>query len=312
MGTYLVTGGAGFIGSAVARGLLESGNAVVIADNLSTGSLDNVPAGCKFIEMDLADPDQYEPLSSFNFDAVLHLAAQSSGEASFLDPWMDYRSHSMSTFLLLDLCRRRGIGRFLYASSMAVYGDAEYLPVDENHPLQPKSFYAAGKLASESYVRLHSTLGVQTTVFRMFSVYGPNQDLDNKLQGMVSIFLSFLLENRPITVKGSLERSRDFIFLDDVVSAWLQALDNPASFGKTYNLATGVQTSVGGLLSAIKHCAGDPDYPVEVADNTKGDQFGLYGDISRISDDLGWRPSRSLESGIRAMLDFYRNNPGNE
>lgn len=306
MSTYLVTGGAGFIGSAIADTLVKAGNDVVIVDNLSTGNISNIPAGCIFVEMDLADHAQYEKLAALEFDAVFHLAAQSSGEASFLDPWQDYRSHSLSTFLLLEYCQRAGISRLLYASSMAVYGDATTLPVTETHLPRPKSFYAAGKLASEAYVGIHSSLSMDTTIFRMFSVYGPNQDLDNKLQGMVSIFLSYVLEDQPITVKGSLERFRDFVFIEDVVSAWLAALDNPASFGKIYNLGTGICTTVDDLLTVIKRASGDPYYPVEIADNTQGDQFGLYANIERLARELDWTPSWSLEDGIRAMLDYYQ------
>lgn len=304
--TFLVTGGAGFIGSAIAHALANRGDKVVVADNLSTGYRENVPDGCRFIEMDASNPEHYGLLSEYKFDAVFHLAAQSSGEASFQDPWYDFNSHATATFLLLDHCRRNGIRRFLYASSMSVYGDPEYLPVDEAHRVQPKTYYAAGKLAAESYVKLHASLGLETTVFRMFSVYGPNQNLANKMQGMVSIFLSYILENRPITVKGSRERFRDFVYIDDVVDAWLRALDNPASFGKTYNLGAGRQTTVEKLLMTLAECAGNPDYPIEFSGSTPGDQFGLYANVGCLRSDLGWEPRWSLRDGIASMFDFYK------
>lgn len=304
--TILVTGGAGFIGAALTRKLILQGDEVVVADNLSTGYLENVPKGATFVEMDISDPCHYDRLPDLKFDAVLHLAAQSSGEASFRNPWYDFNSHATATFLLLEHCRKKGINRFIYGSSMSVYGNPEYLPVDELHRTQPKTYYASGKLAAEAYVELFSTLGVDTTVFRMFSVYGPNQNLANKMQGMVSIYLSFILENIPITVKGSRERFRDFIYIDDVVNAWLTALDNPASFGKTYNLGGGRKTTVGELLSLMMECAGNPEYPVEFAGETPGDQFGLYANTASLERDMGWKPRTDLCAGLNAMLDFYR------
>jgi UDP-glucose 4-epimerase len=303
---FLVTGGAGFIGAALAKALVRRGNRVVVADNLSTGYRENVPADAEFVEMDMSDPVHYGRLPDMKFDAVLHLAAQSSGEASFQDPWYDFNSHVTATFLLLEYCRKNGTQRFLYASSMSVYGAAEYLPVDEKHRVQPKAYYSAGKLAAEAYLSLFSTLGVDSTVFRMFNVYGPNQNLANKMQGMVSIYLSFILENKPITVKGAKERFRDFVYIDDVVDAWLCALDNPASFGKTYNLGAGRKTTVEELLSLMTECVGNPDYPVEFAGGTPGDLFGLYANIESLQRDLGWQPRTDLRAGLRAMLDFYR------
>lgn len=304
--TILVTGGAGFIGSALAHALLARGDRVVVVDSLSTGYRDNVPEDAEFIEMDVADREQYRKLEKTRFDTVFHLAAQSSGEASFVDPWRDFNSHVTATFLLLELCLRRGVKRFLYGSSMSVYGDPRYLPVDELHPTDPKTYYAAGKLAAEAYIRLHTMLGLDTTVFRMFSVYGPNQNLANKMQGMVSIYLSFLLEGRPITVQGSKDRFRDFIYIDDVVQAWLLALDNPAAYGKTYNLGAGSKTTVAELLRILTGCAGSPDYSIEFSGSTPGDQFGLYANIARLSTDLGWEPRWDLRAGLSAMLDFYR------
>lgn len=257
--------------------------------------------------MNLADRAHYSRLESMPFDAVFHLAAQSSGEASFADPWYDYNSHATATFLLLDLCRRRGVKRFLYGSSMAVYGDAQYLPVDEQHPTNPKTFYAAGKLAAEAYVRLHSTLGVDTTIFRMFSVYGPNQNLANKMQGMVSIYLSFILEGKPIIVKGPNDRFRDLTYIDDVVQAWLLAWQNVNAFGKLYNLGTGTKTTVEGLLRCLTDCFGNSAYPIEYAPGTPGDQHGMVACIDKLRNDCGWSPAVELAAGISKTVKFYTN-----
>lgn len=305
---YLVTGGAGFIGSALTRALITNGADVVVADDLSTGYQANIPKDCRFVEMDVSNAEHYARLPVDEFDAVFHLAAQSSGEASFSDPWLDFSSHVAATFLLLDFCKQRNIRRFIYASSMSIYGDARYLPADEEHPVQPKSFYAAGKLAAESYVRLYQSFGVDTTIFRMFSVYGPGQNFANKMQGMVSIYLSYFLENKPILVKGSENRFRDFVYIDDVIAAWLAALYDPIAIGKTYNLGTGRSTSVGELLRTLTDCFDDPDYPIEFVENTQGDQFGLYADIGNLTGDLGWRPRWELSYGLRAMIKDHQMN----
>lgn len=302
----IVTGGAGFIGSHISRRLLAEGYKVTILDNLSTGKLNNIPRQAEFIKIDLGQQDEYKGLEKVDCDAIFHLAGQSSGEWSFQDPLYDLRSHVLSTFLLLDWCKQNVITRFVYASSMSVYGDPDYLPVDEKHPLQPKTFYAAGKISAEAYIKLYQNLGINTTIFRLFSVYGPGQDLGNKIQGMASIYLSYLLEGKPILVKGSAERFRDFIYIDDVVGAWFNSLDNPATYGRVYNLATGKKTKVEELIEAIKEVAGNPDYPIEYADGTSGDQFGLVADISRIAQDLRWQPKVDLSTGIKKMFEFEK------
>lgn len=303
--TVLVTGGAGFIGSTLAKALLAQGYGVVVADSLATGTRSNVPEQAAFVEMDLSNATHYSRLASVQFDAVCHLAAQSSGEASFLDPQNDFNSHALSTFLLLEECKRRGVRRFLYASSMAQYGDPVYQPVDEAHPAHPKTYYAAGKLASEAYMKLYRSFGMETTVFRLFSVYGPNQDLGNTLQGMVSIFLSYVLAGEPIHVKGAKERFRDFVYVGDVVNAWLAALENPVSYGKTYNIASGRKTTVEELIAAIVEATGKPNHPVRYEGTTPGDQFGVYGNSALLQTDLGWKPEFSIREGLAAMVEFY-------
>lgn len=301
----LVTGGAGFIGSAIAHALIARGHRVWIADNLSTGNAANVPATAELVEMNVGDSSHYHQLERLPFDTIFHLAAQPSGEASFADPWGDFNSHVTATFLLLNLCRRKRVQRFLYGSSMSVYGEPKYLPVDEEHPTVPKSYYGAGKLAAETYVRLHASLGMQTTIFRMFSVYGPNQNLANKTQGMVSIYLSFILEGLPIIVKGSKDRFRDFIYIDDVVEAWLAAWADARTFGKTYNLGTGVQTTVETLLKQLAGAFGRADYPLVYATNTPGDQHGMVARVDRLTTDVGWLPAIDLTAGLSKMVEFY-------
>ena len=308
MGRYLVTGGGGFIGSKIASRLVERGDQVVVTDNLSTGAEGNVPHGVELVGLDISQAEHFNRIPTGHYDGVLHLAAQSSGEISHDNPGYDLSTNALGTLLLLDWCSKNDVPRFMYASSMAVYGLTEESPVTEDQRLDPISFYGITKQAAEHYVRYYSKHGLNTTVFRMFNVYGPGQNLENMKQGMVSIYLAFMLREEPILVKGSMERYRDFIYIDDVVSAWVTALDDPASYGKTYNLASGKKTLVKELLSGVIEAFGhDPEtYPVEQGDGTPGDQFGIYADISRLTKELDWRPKVQVSEGLRRMADWAK------
>jgi UDP-glucose 4-epimerase len=302
-GSVLVTGGAGFIGSAIAKRLLENGEDIVIVDNLYTGKRANVPAEARLVEGDLAEEETVERLDGDAIETVFHLAGQSSGEKSFDDPEYDFRSHALGTFNLLQWCDAEDISRVLYASSMSVYGEPEYLPVDESHPVSPKTYYAAGKLSGEAYVKQFGNMGNETTIFRLFSVYGPGQNLENMKQGMASIYLSFVMDGDELVIKGSTDRFRDFVFIDDVVDVWMATKDAPETYGKVYNLGRGRRIEVAELVETIFDCYGVSDYPTKVTDGTPGDQFGIYGDASKLEDDIGWEATTSLRDGIQAMVD---------
>jgi len=304
----IVTGGAGFIGSHLARRLLEDGYRVWVIDNLSTGFESNIPAGAEFIKMDIADSKSYNKMPSGETHALFHLAAQSSGEISHEKPEADLTTNALGTLLLLRWCLENNAPRFVYASSMAVYGDVVALPVNERETCQPISLYGISKMTAENYVRHFSQRELKTTIFRIFSTYGPGQDLNNLKQGMVSIYMAFLLNKQPILVKGSRERFRDFIYIDDVVDAWIAAMDNEKTLGKTYNLGTGKKTFVWELIEEeIKTFGYDSNtYPVIYAEPTPADQFGLYADISQVSSDLNWLPKVSLAIGLKKMAEWAR------
>lgn len=302
----IVTGGAGFIGSHLARRLLEEGYRVWVIDDLSTGFESNIPAGAEFIRMDVSDSKSYNKMPSEANCVLLHLAAQSSGEISYEKPELDLTTNALGTLLLLKWCLENNVPRFLYASSMAVYGDVVALPVSERETCQPISLYGISKMTAENYVRHFSQRGLKATIFRIFNAYGPGQDLNNLKQGMVKIYMSFLLNKQPILVKGSRERFRDFLYIDDVVDAWIAAMDNEKTLGKTYNLGTGKKTFVWELIEEEIRAFGydSNTYPVIYAEPTPADQFGLYADISQVSSDLNWLPKVSLAIGLKKMAEW--------
>lgn len=305
----MVTGGGGFIGSHIARALWERGDEVVVLDNLSTGLAANVPTEAQFVKGDITRRESLELIPRAHFDAVLHLAAQSSGEISHEDPVHDLHTNALGTLSLLEWCRGHGVSRFLYASSMAIYGLTDQLPVREDQNLDPYSFYGISKQAAEQYVRHYAKQGMDTTILRMFNVYGPGQDLGNLKQGMVSIYLAYLAQGEPILVKGSLDRFRDFIYIDDVVDAWLKCLCNPNSYRRVYNLGSGKKTLVRELLPQLIRAWGqDPSaYPIEERGGTPGDQFGIYPDVTSLRRDTGWEPNVSLADGLSRMTSWAKN-----
>lgn len=297
---YLVTGAAGFIGAAIVERLQQQGNSCTTIDNLFTGDKAHVPQGCRFIEGDVANAAVIESLKNEKFDAIIHIAGQSSGEVSFDNPVYDLQTNTQSTLLLLKLARETGCKKFVYASSMSTYGDHIPPVCPEDTTLTPKSFYAVGKLASEHYMRIFSEFGIACTALRFFNVYGPGQNMKNLRQGMASIFLAMAIKQHHIHVKGSKDRFRDFVYIDDVVDAVLRSLDRRAGY-EVFNVCTGIATTVETVVNTI--CASLPyDVSVEYADSTPGDQFGIYGDNTKIKEALGWEPQYDFQTGMKEMI----------
>lgn len=307
MKTYLVTGAAGFIGAKVAERLISLGNRVVTIDNLSTGYLNTIPNGVIFIEGDLQNPDVIDKLNQFSFDTIYHIAGQSSGEISFDDPVYDLQTNTQSTLLLLKYCLATNCRKFIYASTMSVYGDQEVLPVSEEASTYPKSLYGVGKLASEHYLRIYAEYGLATCALRLFNVYGPGQNLANMRQGMVSIFLAQALSSGAIHVKGASERFRDFVYIDDVVDAFV-GMENLIQQGtySCYNVCSGVKTKVGELVDLITQLFQDT-IPVTYQGATMGDQFGIVGSNHAIVAKLKWSPKVSLPEGLSRMFEWAKN-----
>ena len=305
MANYLVTGAAGFIGAALAKRLINEGHNVVTIDNLSTGLRENIPEGVIFIEGNTYDKEIIDKLYQYKFDGIYHMAGQSGGVTCWDDPLYDMNSNITATLLLLDYAHKTGCSRFLYASSMSVYGDENPCPVREGDDLKPKTFYAVGKLASENYLRIYSEqYGIKCTALRFNNTYGPGQNMENLRQGMVSIFLAYALKDRHIPVMGDKNRYRDFVYIDDQVEACIMALNgNEDALYNVYTTATNRKTTCGQLVEMLKRLL-PFDITVEYKGHTQGDQYGIFCSYEKIYNSLGWEPKVKLEDGLEIMVKW--------
>jgi len=282
---YLVTGAAGFIGASIAQRLLDLGHIVVTMDNLSTGYKSNIPKHCIFIHGDISKDESIQKLNNMRFDAILHIAGQSSGEVSFEDPAYDINSNTVSTLKLLDYAVKTNCQRFIYASTMSVYGENnQQEQFSESDITAPKSLYAVGKLASENYLRIYQEqYGIKYTSLRYFNVYGAGQNLANLKQGMVSIYLKQFIDDDfvKVEVKGSVERFRDLSYIDDVAEVTIESISNKKFYNDIVNIGTGKKTQIKTMLKLMKDYL-HSDKEIIISEGTKGDQFGTYADISKL------------------------------
>ncbi len=309
----LVTGGAGFIGSHMADRLLKDGHTVVVVDNESTGRLSNVPSGVRYIEGDVTRLNQLKPAFADELDAVLHIAGQVSLIRSFSDPTFDLRANVEGTINVLRLCLERRVPRLLYASSMTVYGHAAVLPTPEETPCRPASYYGITKYAAERYVhttaeRLDLDFDFHATSFRMYNVYGPRQALDNPYQGVLGIFIGNILRGEPLTIFGDGEQSRDFVYVDDVVDAWVGALRNPASYGQVFNLGSGARIPIKelamGTLAAFER--NQASHPVLHQPARPGEQRHVEADTTRARTILRWSARTPFAAGLADTILWAR------
>ena len=305
MKKYLITGAAGFIGSHTAQKFIDDGHEVWTIDNLRTGDKARIPAGVKFIHGDCQDNAVIGKLNGTLFDAIIHLAGQSSGQISFEDPDYDFQTNVVSTVKLIEYALKTKSLRFIYASSMSVYGNVPDLPIAENREPQPISFYGIGKLTSEQYLKMYEGKGLEPTSVRFFNVYGPNQNMNNLKQGMISIYLAQLLKNDRVIVKGALDRFRDFVYIDDAVDFICRILDDQYAVGKVFNCGTGVRTTVDELIKKLSRSTGISKDIVQEG-TTPGDQKGIYADTSLVQRTFGFVPQTNLDNGLRAMVEWAK------
>ncbi len=299
MKKILVTGVAGFIGSKIASKLINNKKYKVFGvDNLSQGKIENIPNNVEFIKGDLSVSNFVNKLPK-KIDQILHLAGQSSGEKSFDNPILDLNKNIKSSLNLINYGIDNNARRFVYASSMSVYGAHKKEKVKENDKLQPLSCYGVSKLAVENYLTVYKKK-LPYVILRMFNVYGPGQDFKNLKQGMVSIYLSQAIKNNNIIVKGPLNRTRDLIYIDDVVDIWINILKNEKIFNKIYNVGTGKSTSVKKILQKIQFYYNN--LKIIEKNNTPGDQKNIIANINLLKRDLKFNKFIEFDDGLKKFI----------
>jgi nucleoside-diphosphate-sugar epimerase len=306
--SYLITGGAGFIGSHLAVALLERGHDVRIVDNFATGKRENLAvlnSRAAFMEGDVADPDVCRAAVR-DIDVVLHQAAIPSVPKSVQDPLTSHRANVESTLHLLMAARDAGVRRLVFAGSSSVYGDAAALPKREDMPPDPLSPYALQKLVSEQYCRMFTRLyGFETVTIRYFNVFGPRQDPGSPYSGVISLFATALLAGRRPTIYGDGEQTRDFTYVANVVDGVLRAVDAPQAAGEIINVATGDRMSLNGLLKTMNQLAGTTIEAV-FAPPRAGDIRDSQADITKARTLLQYAPTVSFTEGLRQTLEWCR------
>jgi len=306
---FLVTGGAGFIGSHLTKRLLNQKHEVVVIDNLSKGFKSNIPDGVKFYNFDLVEFPKFLVDTGHKFDCVFHLAGQSSGERSVKNPIEDLRRNLLSTYSIVKLIQTLKIPKLIFSSSMAIYGEQGKQPVTESMLPNPLTPYGVHKVASEQILKIAcQNLQNSVTILRLFNVYGPGQELRDKHQGMLSIYLSYLLENKPIIVRGSLERVRDFIYIDDVIDAMERVSEVNTPGFEILNVCTGVGTQIYDLIDKLHSHINASNSKITRIDGTPGDQFKIYGSPDLIKSKYNWNSLVSLDKGLEKLSKYNIDN----
>lgn len=307
MDTFVVTGGAGFIGSALVRALVERGRVHVI-DNLSTGKLDNLEEIADQITVhksDLRDYDRIVPVIA-NADRVFHLGALPSVPKSILQPVPSHESNIDGTFNVFRAAKEGKAGRVIYAGSSSAYGDTEVLPKVETMTPRPKSPYAVQKLVGEYYATIFSEcFGLETVSLRFFNVFGPRQDPTSVYSGVLSVFLTCLLERRPPTIYGDGEQSRDFTYVEDVVQLLLKASTANGVSGKVFNAGNGNRYSLNETWELLQRIEG-VEMPPIYGPPRPGDVRHSQADTTAAVRDLHHEPRFTFQQGLELTLDWYR------
>jgi nucleoside-diphosphate-sugar epimerase len=305
MSHYLVTGGAGFIGSHLCEELLRRGHRVRVADDLSTGKRSNLAKGVEFVEGDLADLEAARRVVD-GCEYVLHQAAIPSVPRSVKDPFTSHRANVDATVNVLIAARDAGVKRLVFAGSSSAYGDTPTLPKREDMPNAPLSPYALQKVIGEQYLQMFTRLyGLETVTIRYFNVFGPRQDPSSPYSGVISVFATALLEARSPNIYGDGEQTRDFTYVANVVDGVLRACEAPGVSGEIINVATGGRISLNQLFRTMRDLIGgkvEPSY----TDPRPGDVRDSQADISKARRLLAYEPTVTFEEGLRRTVEWYR------
>ena len=307
MPSYLVTGGAGFIGSHLAEELARRGERVRVADSFITGKRENLKhvPGVELFEGDLADLTVAQRAVA-GVDYVLHQAAIPSVPRSVQDPITSNRANIDASLNVLVAARDAGVRRLVYAGSSSAYGNTPTLPKVETMGTAPRSPYALQKLVAEQYCQMFTRLyGLETVTIRYFNVFGPRQDPSSPYSGVISLFIRALVEGRQPTIYGDGEQTRDFTYVANVVDGVLRACTAPAASGEVINVATGGRISLNQLFETLKGLTGANVNPL-YAEERAGDVRDSQADISKAQRLLGYQPLVALEQGLEQTVAWFR------
>jgi len=309
MKRYVVTGGAGFIGSALVRNLLrEDAAEVAVIDNLLTGKKENLDEVAERIEFYHVDIRSFDDVARVvrGADTVFHLAAIPSVPRSIDDPVPSHEVNINGTFQVFRACAEAGVRRLVYAASSSAYGDTEVLPKVETMRPRPLSPYAVQKLLGEYYASVfHTCFGLDTVALRFFNVYGPRQDPSSPYSGVISLFLKAIIERRPPTIFGDGEQSRDFTFVEDVVALVRKAERAEGVSGKVYNAGNGNRYTLNEVWRVLQQIEG-VSIPPNYGPPRAGDVRDSQADTTAAVRDLGHAPSFSLEEGLKRTLEWQK------
>lgn len=299
----IVTGGAGFIGSHIVDLLIENDFEVCVIDNLIHGKKENINSQAKFYKLDIRDESILEIFEKERPDIVIHNAAQISVPNSIEDPIEDSSINIMGSINIIEAARISGVKKIIYPASAAIFGEPQYLPVDENHPLNMISPYGITKHTVEHYLYVYKQLyNIDYTVLRYSNVYGPKQDSSGE-GGVVSIFCEKLLRNEIPNIYGDGEQIRDFVYVKDVARANLIAIKSDNS--EIYNVCTNTKITVNSLFNCIADILHKDIKPI-YTDEREGDIRYSYMSYDKIESELGWKPEYSLSDGIEETLNYYK------
>jgi nucleoside-diphosphate-sugar epimerase len=309
MKKYVVTGGAGFIGSAVVRGLLARNDGTVeVIDNLSTGQKENLAEVASRVRIQLADIRDFDAIAPViaGADTVFHMAAIPSVPRSISDPVPSHQSNIDGTFNVLLAAKEGKVRKVVYAASSSAYGDTEVLPKVETMQPNPKSPYAAQKLLGEYYCSSFAECyGLDAASLRFFNVYGPRQDPSSPYSGVLSIFIRCVVERTSPTIFGDGEQTRDFTYVEDVVDLILKTSTAPGTAGKTFNAGNGGRYSLNEVWQVLQKIEG-VSIPADYGPLRAGDVRDSQADTQAATKYLGHAPRFSLEEGLRRTLEWYR------
>ena len=296
----VITGGAGFLGHHLATYLNDKGHKVMVIDNLSRTNPENLELlkrhNIPLIMEDILSETLPKILEKERPEKVVHTAALTSVEESLKKPDLYNTINAVGTHRLLEASKKAGVKQFIYISSAAVYGDPQYLPIDENHPLKPKSPYGTSKLAGEIHVQSYRNHGLKMTILRLFNIYGQGQN--PSYAGVITNFLQ-LINKKPPTIFGDGEQTRDFIHVSDVVKAIWKALESETE--GVYNIGSGKPVSINSLARTMINLAGLELKP-EHAPPRQGDIKESYANINKATKYLKWKPETTLEDGLKHLI----------